>query len=426
ESGSYWLDKVRTSIWRDVRTLAIKEAYTAKYSIHPGADTMLYGFRLTNRWLSMKKDISSCGRYVRLDNQSIERDRLIRIRFVLNFVKFISFTFGDKEMILVIEACAIRPELRLFWSLIFLGALRYAINDWSHDVDNWDIKGACEIFGLNYEDVKVVRLGRISLPHNVKLANEFGAFEKERGLLAGAQTLGQTAKWFKSALAVERTRGNLRLSGYSACGQDGGVQLPRAYVEGMSIELQEHVEPIDLANHSHANIRAKDAEVVSTICQHNPRSQQLVMDANAMEPLLTNFTSDDDVTVRTKTNRSQRLASIYRLQSEQIGGNPSTIRYVRVTPTEHTNMPSPEDKIRLANLLGISNEEAGLKAGISKNDSKETSGILSLQISCVVVRSCSAHLTTFRAHYYMEGVGSESESGGRTTRKELLKYDTFL
>ncbi|GJS36042.1 hypothetical protein Tco_0534424 [Tanacetum coccineum] len=61
ESGSYWLDKVRISIWRDVRTLPIEEAYTTKYSIHPGADTMLCGFRLTNRWLSMKKDIASCG-----------------------------------------------------------------------------------------------------------------------------------------------------------------------------------------------------------------------------------------------------------------------------------------------------------------------------------------------------------------------------
>ncbi|GJW88079.1 hypothetical protein Tco_0163419 [Tanacetum coccineum] len=45
-----------------------------------------------------------CVRYVRFDNQSIERDRLIRIGFVLDFVKFISFTFNDKEMILVIEA----------------------------------------------------------------------------------------------------------------------------------------------------------------------------------------------------------------------------------------------------------------------------------------------------------------------------------
>jgi len=33
-------------------------------------------------------------------------------------------------------------------------------------------------------------------------------------------------------LAVEPVKGNLRLSGYSACGQDGGVQLPRGYVEG--------------------------------------------------------------------------------------------------------------------------------------------------------------------------------------------------
>ncbi|KAL9996310.1 putative leishmanolysin [Helianthus debilis subsp. tardiflorus] len=45
------------------------------------------------------------------------------------------------------------------------------------------------------------------------------------------RALGQTADWFTRALAVERVRGNLRLSGYSACGQDGGVQLPREYVE---------------------------------------------------------------------------------------------------------------------------------------------------------------------------------------------------
>ncbi|GJW26409.1 hypothetical protein Tco_0040220 [Tanacetum coccineum] len=42
--------------------------------------------------------------YVRLDNQFIERDRLIGIGFVLNFVKFISFTFGVKEIICDIEA----------------------------------------------------------------------------------------------------------------------------------------------------------------------------------------------------------------------------------------------------------------------------------------------------------------------------------
>lgn len=51
---------------------------------------------------------------------------------------------------------------------------------------------------------------------------------------------------------------------------------------------------------SHANIRAKAADVVTTIVQNNPRSQQLVMEANGLEPLLLNFTSDHDVTVRTK------------------------------------------------------------------------------------------------------------------------------
>ncbi|GJX57817.1 hypothetical protein Tco_0287714 [Tanacetum coccineum] len=40
----------------------------------------------------------------RFDNQFIERDRLIGIGFVLDFVEFISFTFSDKEMISVIEA----------------------------------------------------------------------------------------------------------------------------------------------------------------------------------------------------------------------------------------------------------------------------------------------------------------------------------
>ncbi|GJX73402.1 hypothetical protein Tco_0311997, partial [Tanacetum coccineum] len=37
--------------------------------------------------------------YVRFDNQSIERDRLIGIGFVLDFVEFISFTFSDKKII---------------------------------------------------------------------------------------------------------------------------------------------------------------------------------------------------------------------------------------------------------------------------------------------------------------------------------------
>ncbi|GJV64778.1 putative reverse transcriptase domain-containing protein [Tanacetum coccineum] len=53
-------------------------------------------FELTWVWEDYLKD--------KLDNQSIERDRLNGIGFVLDFVEFISFTFGDKEMISVIEA----------------------------------------------------------------------------------------------------------------------------------------------------------------------------------------------------------------------------------------------------------------------------------------------------------------------------------
>ncbi|GAV76560.1 hypothetical protein CFOL_v3_20033 [Cephalotus follicularis] len=87
-------------------------------------------------------------------------------------------------------------------------------------------------------------------------------------------------------------------------------------IEDMLDELQEHVESIDMANdlhsigglvpllgylrNSHANIRAKAAEVITTIVQNNPRSQQLVMEANGLEPLISNFTSDPDVTAQTK------------------------------------------------------------------------------------------------------------------------------
>ncbi|CAN6280767.1 unnamed protein product [Urochloa humidicola] len=87
-------------------------------------------------------------------------------------------------------------------------------------------------------------------------------------------------------------------------------------IEEMLDELQEHVESIDMANdlhsiggldpllgflkNSHAGIRAKAAEVVSTIVQNNPKSQQLVMESNGLEPLLTNFKSDPSTSARTK------------------------------------------------------------------------------------------------------------------------------
>uniref|UniRef100_A0A0E0KBV9 TOG domain-containing protein n=1 Tax=Oryza punctata TaxID=4537 RepID=A0A0E0KBV9_ORYPU len=77
-----------------------------------------------------------------------------------------------------------------------------------------------------------------------------------------------------------------------------------------------HVESIDMANdlhsvgglvpvikylrNSNARIRARAADVVTTVVQNNPTSQQLVMEASGFDPLLSNFTSDPDLTARIK------------------------------------------------------------------------------------------------------------------------------
>ncbi|GJX68351.1 hypothetical protein Tco_0304078 [Tanacetum coccineum] len=61
------------------KDLAIEEAYTIKYYIHPGADMMLCGFRLTNRWLSMKEDIASYGsKYLAYLEVEVEYQRVFR------------------------------------------------------------------------------------------------------------------------------------------------------------------------------------------------------------------------------------------------------------------------------------------------------------------------------------------------------------
>ncbi|GJX44913.1 hypothetical protein Tco_0261589 [Tanacetum coccineum] len=99
ESGSYWLDKVRTSIWRDVRTLAIEEAYTTKYYIHLGADMMVW-FRLSNRWLSMKKDVASYGRtveFVDREVKSLKRSKIVLVQFRWNSKRGPEFTWERKD-----------------------------------------------------------------------------------------------------------------------------------------------------------------------------------------------------------------------------------------------------------------------------------------------------------------------------------------
>ncbi|KAL6987650.1 hypothetical protein U1Q18_013397 [Sarracenia purpurea var. burkii] len=120
-----------------------------------------------------------------------------------------------------------------------------------------------------------------------------------------AQTMDVIKRMKEITLVMQTPEQVLEAQGVSA-----------ADIEDMLDELQEHVESIDMANdlhsigglvpllgylkNSHANIRAKAADVVTTIVQNNPRSQQLVMEANGLESLLSNFTSDPDVTARTK------------------------------------------------------------------------------------------------------------------------------
>ncbi|GKE17912.1 hypothetical protein Tco_1425489, partial [Tanacetum coccineum] len=40
--------------------------------------------------------------------------------------------------------------------------------------------------------------------------------------------------------------------------------------------------------------------------------------------------------------------------------------------------------------------------------------------------SCGAHLTTFKTRYYMEGVGLDIESVGRTTRERTVEVRHLL
>ncbi|XP_050213600.1 uncharacterized protein LOC126664996 [Mercurialis annua] len=140
---------------------------------------------------------------------------------------------------------------------------------------------------------------------------------------ASARTLREEdRKWFMEAMQAQNVDVIQRMKEITLV-----MQAPEHVLEAQGVtpsdiedmleELQEHVESIDMANDlhsigglvpllgylksSHANIRAKAAEVVTTIVQNNPRSQQLVMEANGLEPLLTNFSSDTDVNVRTKS-----------------------------------------------------------------------------------------------------------------------------
>ncbi|XP_078182240.1 uncharacterized protein LOC144575865 [Carex rostrata] len=89
-----------------------------------------------------------------------------------------------------------------------------------------------------------------------------------------------------------------------------------SHLEDLLDELHEHVESIDIANdlisvgglfpllnylrNGNARIRAKAAQVITTVVQNNPISQQSVMEASGFEPLFWNFMFDPDLTARIK------------------------------------------------------------------------------------------------------------------------------
>ncbi|KAL7589963.1 hypothetical protein Lser_V15G37914 [Lactuca serriola] len=66
----------------------------------------------------------------------------------------------------------------------------------------------------------------------------------------------------------------------------------------------------------------------------------------------------------------QRLAAIYRLQSNSQGSGKR--RFVTVTRTQHTCMPSSADKLRLEKMLGINNEEKNTPAGKTPSNRTKT------------------------------------------------------
>ncbi|EOA21143.1 hypothetical protein CARUB_v10001487mg [Capsella rubella] len=128
-------------------------------------------------------------------------------------------------------------------------------------------------------------------------------------------------KWFAEAMQSQTVDVVKRLKEITQV-----MQTPQQVLEAHGVtlqdiqdlldELQEHVESIDLANDLHsigglvplldylknpnANIRAKSADVISTIVENNPRSQESVIKANGLESLLLNFTSDTDMHSRTQ------------------------------------------------------------------------------------------------------------------------------
>ncbi|GKE65328.1 hypothetical protein Tco_1519489 [Tanacetum coccineum] len=78
--------------------------FKVKFATGTPTEEALYWWNSFTQPIGIKEAYCDNHDLSRLDNQSSERDRLIGIGFVLNFVKFISFPFGDKKMIIEIRA----------------------------------------------------------------------------------------------------------------------------------------------------------------------------------------------------------------------------------------------------------------------------------------------------------------------------------
>lgn len=155
------------------------------------------------------------------------------------------------------------------------------------------------------------------------------------GTSAPRQISEDERRWFSEAMGsitVDIVKRMKEISAVMGIPEDHLLQqgVTVDELEGMLDELQEHVESIDMANDlkavgglepllrylksEHAGLRARAAEVVSTMVQNNPKSQQHVLEAGGLLLLLDNFMTDDDVASRTKALGA--VSSLIRQNSE--------------------------------------------------------------------------------------------------------------
>ncbi|GJT45993.1 putative reverse transcriptase domain-containing protein [Tanacetum coccineum] len=59
DRGLYFMERIWVPLVGDTRTVIMNEAYSTRYSIHPGADKMYYDLRDMYWWPGMKKDIAT-------------------------------------------------------------------------------------------------------------------------------------------------------------------------------------------------------------------------------------------------------------------------------------------------------------------------------------------------------------------------------